>query len=67
MIAETFLERTIRDQFLEVSVLRTAIRVLHHGGPKNLGTRGSDLLKEIVGNKEQARLTSISAASPPLP
>jgi hypothetical protein len=39
MTAETFLEKTIRDQFLEVSVLRTTIRVLHHGGPENLGKR----------------------------
>jgi hypothetical protein len=39
MIAETFLEKTIRDQFLEVFVLRTTIRVLHHGGPENLDMR----------------------------
>lgn len=42
MIAETFLERKLRDQVLEVSVLRTTIRVLHHGGPEKLGTGGSD-------------------------
>jgi len=36
MIIETFLEKTIRDQFVEVSELRTTIRVLHHGGPENL-------------------------------
>jgi hypothetical protein len=51
MIAETFLGKTVRDQFLEVSVLRTTIRVLHHGGPENLGIIGSDIHKEM-GKRE---------------
>ena len=66
MIAETFLEKTIRDQSVEASVSRTTIRVLHHGGPENLGIRGSDVRKGM-GKREQARLTSRSAAIPPLP